>query len=245
MKLSNSDLQQLDEARVLRMQHKDKLLVTLISDLKEARERLNADSQNSSRPPRTDPPWSNTNDAPANNATDAAKTPESKGTTPKPTEAAAPDTRTVIAPNEATLKRKVGHQVGEDGDGRHLTLPVSFIHTHNPSHCALCGDALNAAHFRATGGHYVLDINITAHEGLTLNNLNINPVIKLISHCNPLIQNGIYRKLDNRTRQKWNRPLIYKDIFNTHWVLYLFLSNFSPVFSAIPGGLIYARRAGF
>jgi hypothetical protein len=174
MKLSDSDLQQLDEARVLRMQpeHKDKLLVTLISDLKEARERLNANSQNSSRPPRTDPPWSNANDAPvnnapANNATPAAKAPpESKGTTPKSTEAAAPDTGTVIAPIEAPLKRKVGHQVGEEGHGRHLTLPVSFIHTHSPSHCVLCGDALNTAHFRATGGHYVLDIDITAHEGL-------------------------------------------------------------------------------
>jgi transposase len=168
MKLSDSDLQQLDEARVLRMQpeHKDKLLVTLISDLKEARERLNANSQNSSRPPCTDPPWSNANDAPANNATPAVKAPESKGTTPKSTEAAVPDTGTVIAPNEAPLKRKVGHQVGEEEHGRHLTLPVSFIHTHNPSHCALCGGALNAAHFRATDGHYALDIDITAHEGL-------------------------------------------------------------------------------
>ena len=102
MKLSDSDLQQLDEARVLRMQpeHKDKLLVTLISDLKEARERLNANSQNSSRPP-----CSNANDAPANNATPAAKAPpESKGTTPKSTEAAAPDTGTVIAPIEAPLE---------------------------------------------------------------------------------------------------------------------------------------------
>ena len=47
MKLSDSDLRQLDKARVLGMQpqHKDKLLITLIDDLREARERLGANSQ--------------------------------------------------------------------------------------------------------------------------------------------------------------------------------------------------------
>ena len=147
MNLSDNDLQQLDEARVLRMQlqRKNELLVTLISDLKEARVRLITNSPNSSWPPCTDPPRLN--------IPTATKAPESKGATPKSTKTAAPDTGTVIAPDEAPLKRKVRHQVSEEGYGRHLTLPVSFIHTHNPSHCALCCDALNAAHFRATGGH--------------------------------------------------------------------------------------------
>ena len=59
MKLSDSDLQQLDPAWALGLGpvQKDKLLVTLIDDLKEARERLGANSQNSSRPPRTNAPW--------------------------------------------------------------------------------------------------------------------------------------------------------------------------------------------
>jgi hypothetical protein len=60
MKLSDFDLQQLNEARLLSLpgKQKDALLVKLLSDLKEARERLKASSATSSRPPSSDPPWS-------------------------------------------------------------------------------------------------------------------------------------------------------------------------------------------
>jgi hypothetical protein len=60
MKLSDFDLQQLSETRLLSLpaQQKDALLVKLLADLKEARERLKANSRTSSRPPSSDPPWS-------------------------------------------------------------------------------------------------------------------------------------------------------------------------------------------
>jgi hypothetical protein len=57
--LSDFDLQQLDgqELTALPAEQKDALLVELLWDLKDARERLKANSQTSSRPPRSDPPW--------------------------------------------------------------------------------------------------------------------------------------------------------------------------------------------
>ena len=59
MYLSDFDLQQLDEQKLMGLpaKQKDRLLVKLLWDLKEARERLKANSQTSSRPPRSDPPW--------------------------------------------------------------------------------------------------------------------------------------------------------------------------------------------
>ena len=59
MYLSDFDLQQLDERKLtaLPAEQKDALLVKLLWDLKDARERLKGNSQTSSRPPRSDPPW--------------------------------------------------------------------------------------------------------------------------------------------------------------------------------------------
>ena len=173
MKLSDSDLRQLDKARVLGMlpQHKDKLLLTLIDDLREARERLGANSQNSSRPPRTDSPWSSTPDqehqakTPPKSSTEIDKNEpiddkqEGVNPTAQPSDSTA-------QPSESTVKRKVGHQLHAPGHGRELTLPISAIQTHAPCHCAICGEALDAQHFLAHSGHYVLDIDITPNLGL-------------------------------------------------------------------------------
>ena len=59
MYLSGFDLQQLDEQKLreLPAEQKDVLLVKLLWDLQEARERLKANSQTSSRPPSSDLPW--------------------------------------------------------------------------------------------------------------------------------------------------------------------------------------------
>jgi len=60
VRLSDFDLAQLDEQTVTGLPgtQKDVLLVKLLSDLKEARDRLKADSRTSSRPPSSDNPWS-------------------------------------------------------------------------------------------------------------------------------------------------------------------------------------------
>jgi len=178
MKLSDTDLQQLDPTWVLglTLSRKDKLLVTLIEDLKEARERLAANSHNSSRPPRTDAPWASVPliiDKPAASSTVsgavANKPAAAAKSSPKDAQAAetSPTEGQASAPSaQASEKRKVGHQEGAPGHGRALTLPVSATHTHMTSHCVVCQDALDAQSFRPRGGHYVLDITISALEGL-------------------------------------------------------------------------------
>ena len=132
MKLSDSDLQQLDPTWVLGLTalRKDKLLVTLIEDLKEARERLAANSQNSSRPPRTDAPWASvsiTSDEPASSPTrsgttankplagaaSAPKDAQTAQTSPEEGQASAP-------PATVSEKRKSG---ASSGGPRSWTLP--------------------------------------------------------------------------------------------------------------------------
>jgi len=180
MNLSDADLKQLNPAwvRDLTPACKDKLLVTLIEDLREARERLAANSQNSSRPPRTDAPWisapaaqseTQTSNAPADPKTAAAKaqTDAQALADNDQTDTAAP----LDSPAQATDvppsdKRKVGHQKGTQGHGRVLKLPVSTTHNHMASHCAVCGEPLLAQSFRPQSGHYVLDLNVSAHAGL-------------------------------------------------------------------------------
>lgn len=178
MKLSDTDLKQLDKDWALGLTplRKDKLLVTLIEDLKEARERLAANSQNSSRPPRTDAPWTSVPVTVAQvgaskKTPDAAtdKPPTDAKTSPKDdqrVETPPQEDKTAATPAQASEKRKVGHQEGAPGHGRALTLPVSAIHTHMASHCAVCQEVLEAQSFRPHGGHYVLDVTTFAHQGL-------------------------------------------------------------------------------
>jgi len=152
-------------------QHKDKLLLTLIDDLREARERLGANSKNSSRPPRTDSPWSSTPDQeqkvtkPTKQSTEIDEN-ESTDEKTKTVNQAAQTSDGTTKPSESPVKRKAGRQLHDPGHGRELTLPISAVQTHAPCHCAICGEALDAQHFIARSGHYVVDIDITPNLGL-------------------------------------------------------------------------------
>ncbi len=168
MKLSDTDLRQLTKESVLRLEpaKKDHLLITLIDDLKEARECLAANSQNSSRPPSSDAPWISVPDIKPQ-ATAPQEPPDMLNNSDS-TDAQVPasDSTNAVTPPNPRVKPTVGHQNGAPGHGRALTLPVSNTHIHIPTHCAVCGEALDANHFRAQSGHYVVDIDITPHLGL-------------------------------------------------------------------------------
>ncbi|MDP2178689.1 MAG: DUF6444 domain-containing protein, partial [Methylicorpusculum sp.] len=64
MQLSDHDLNQLDEDKLLDLPEEDlrRLSIRLLNDLKEARERLKQNSRNSSRPPSSEAPWDKAND---------------------------------------------------------------------------------------------------------------------------------------------------------------------------------------
>ncbi len=59
MKLTDNDLRQIDEAylRSLSREQLETVSERLLADLKEARERLNQNPSNSSRPPSSRAPW--------------------------------------------------------------------------------------------------------------------------------------------------------------------------------------------
>ena len=75
MRLTDWDLQQIDATflRLLSWSSLLALIVMLVDDLKEARDRLNQNSRNSSRPPSSEPPWQG--DGPSDESAQDAQNP--------------------------------------------------------------------------------------------------------------------------------------------------------------------------
>ena len=167
MHLSDFDLQQLDKARLsaLTVSQKEALLEKALEDLKEARERLQADSRTSSRPPSSDAPWlgvskeGQTEDEPKQ-----AKEPKSEDSEAEGGETMAPEK----APEEQEAKSssKPGRRPGSPGHSCRQRLAVSETIEHRPEWCALCGEALEGRAFTARTGLYVLDIESPSGTGL-------------------------------------------------------------------------------
>ena len=171
MYLSDFDLRQLDarDLAKLPVAEKNRLLERLLKDLLEARERLKANSSNSSRPPSSDAPWSSADGegqaeevATAPTKTDAAEAASAKTAPPPPSATAQPSGQ---AAGKET--RKPGRQPGAPGVSRTLALPVTDTVVHAATQCALCDGRLDAGAFEATGGLYVLDLAVEAGPGLS------------------------------------------------------------------------------
>ena len=178
MYLSDFDLQQFDEQKLIALpaEQKDALLVKLLWDLRDARERLKANFQTSSRPPRSDPPWHSRD--PADEAVDVAEAEggemesevEDSAVSPaaeaEASEVAAPAAETTPAGTADATPKKAGRQVGAPGHSRQVSLPVSATVIHAPETCVCCGQALAAAAFIARTGLYVLEIVTDPVAGL-------------------------------------------------------------------------------
>lgn len=176
MHLSDFDLQQLDEQKLIGLpaEQKDVLLVKLLWDLKDARERLKANSQTSSRPPRSDSPWHSHD--PADEDVDVTEAKGGETETEAENNAAstaAVEDSEVVATAAATpaspaakTPKKAGRQVGAPGHSRQVSLPVSATVNHPPETCVCCGQALNPAEFIARTGLYVLEIETDPAAGL-------------------------------------------------------------------------------
>jgi hypothetical protein len=120
--LSDFDLQQFDEQKLtaLPAEQKDALLVKLLWDLKDARERLKANSQTSSRPPRSDPPWHGQDsageelevaeDGGGERESEAEVSAASTAAEAKPSEVAAPAAETTLASTADATPKKAGRQ---------------------------------------------------------------------------------------------------------------------------------------
>jgi hypothetical protein len=151
VKLSQHDLQQLDEDAVrglpeAALRH---LTLTLLADLKEARERLAQNPRNSSRPPSSRSPWER--GTPAAEPGSEQTAPESATTTPERPRAEAQEALTP-APGAGTArgwregkaeKRKPGKQPGAPGVGRTQVFTAHHTEEHRPTVCARCAQPLS------------------------------------------------------------------------------------------------------
>jgi transposase len=163
MHLSDFDLQQLDEARLseLTVPQKEVLLEKALEDLKEARERLKADSRTSSRPPSSDAPWLGVSEE--SETEGEAKTSGSEESETEHGEATEPEKAPEEEPKSSL---KPGRRPGSPGHSRTQRLAVTETIEHRPERCALCGESLEGREFTARTGLYVLDIEPCSGPGL-------------------------------------------------------------------------------
>ncbi len=171
MRFSEHDLRQIDEQylRCLPPLKLQEVSCYLLADLKEAIDRLNQNSTNSSSPPSQDAPWEkgsgfddddddadnrqsklNIENEPADNGHD-----KTLGEQPDSTSNEKKETN----PSKDTTGKKPGKQPGAQGHGRTVTLPVTGTQDHKPTQCAACGATFNEnSKLICLTGCYVLDL---------------------------------------------------------------------------------------
>ena len=162
MQLSGHSLRQIDEAYLERLGDEAlrALSARLLLDLKEARERLDQTSRNSSLPPGREAPWEKTR--PADATTDWGESPEEGVAAEVAAEAASDDPADEAGPAPAveakpTARKRAGKAEGAPGHGRPAPERVDAVEPHRPAACAGCGASLAGQAGRAHTGYYEVD----------------------------------------------------------------------------------------
>ncbi|MGH8556179.1 MAG: DUF6444 domain-containing protein [Methylococcales bacterium] len=119
---------QLYEEKLLKLPEEGlwRLSVRLLKDLKEARERLNRNSRNSSRPPSSEAPWEK--ERTSVDSTDEFEEAEDSGSGDKTLPGPSGDcdrTSEQVGQKSTGEERKPGKQPGAEGFGRQQTLAVT------------------------------------------------------------------------------------------------------------------------
>ncbi|MGH8476046.1 MAG: DUF6444 domain-containing protein, partial [Methylococcales bacterium] len=139
MQLSDHDLSQLDEEELLNLPEEAlrRLSIRLLNDLKEARERLNRNSRNSSRPPSSEAPWEiERSTVDSEDASEKAKDTECREeSVPGPAKDCIRESTAVEDKKADDESRKAGKQPGAPGFGRQQSLPVTAYEEHFPEYC--------------------------------------------------------------------------------------------------------------
>lgn len=173
--LTDHDLRQMDEAWLESLPESvaRAVLRRVLADLKEARDRLNQDSENSSRPPGSLPPWESRRRRAAE-AEETAEEAEVSGdcaaVVSKPDAAAEPlAAETPPARMKPSSGRQPGKQRGTPGHGRTQKFLIQQeVHRH-PEVCAACGARLLAEGPAYTGWDTIDVVPLAAGEaGLKL-----------------------------------------------------------------------------
>lgn len=159
MNISDHSLRQLDEAYVTRLDEAAlrELSLRLLADLKEARERLNQNSANSSRPPSSQAPW----ETPAAGCPETLKglgaVEAAAGEGPEPV-AAVPTGEERCAKTASPPPRRAGKRIGAPGHGRPAPERVDGEECHVALDCGGCGQSLSGQAGSAYTGHYEVDL---------------------------------------------------------------------------------------
>lgn len=166
MHLSDHDLKQIDSEYLSKLTPEQllKLSEKIIDDLRVARDRLNQDSTNSSRPPGSRAPWEaiksrETKQGLSSQGDEA----ENEGVEEKATKKASPEQRKAGS-KDGGSERKAGKQPGSQGRGRQVEMQITDVVEHKAAECHGCGERFaEGTPFVATTGKYVLDIEKREH----------------------------------------------------------------------------------
>lgn len=188
MKINDQQLTQIDEQYIMRLLDRDvqtlaDLTLTLANDLKEARERINQNPSNSSKPSGSLAPWDkglSNDDQPGDIDEDdnsaAISTPSATDALSdlnKTDEANSDDANSGddSSSNDTKTKYKAGRQKGSQGYGRTQKLPVTHTERHYCDLCQVCNTSLSAVE-KAYTGFYSLNITFgqTDTPGIQLTN---------------------------------------------------------------------------
>ncbi len=155
MQLSRQDLQQLNASTIdsLSWNEGKALILKLVADLIEAHDRLNQNSQNSSRPPSSETPWQTS--AETDNSENKHKLQFDQDTDEGEPSASKP--RKVVT-TEWENQGKPGRKPGMAGHGQTVDLPITGRVPHYPEQCGACSRPLEPERFVARNGCYVLDL---------------------------------------------------------------------------------------
>lgn len=169
MQLNDHSLRQLDAAYLERLEEATlrALSVKLLEDLKEARERLNQNPRNSSRPPSSEAPWEKPKEGPAadEEGDEAAGEFEAEGEDTgavgdRSEDSGKPSPKAVDHPPPG----RAGKVAGTPGHGRMAPERIDDIQTHAPTHCAVCDLSLEGRMLSTYTGYYEVDFERTEGE---------------------------------------------------------------------------------
>ncbi len=175
--LSDHDLRQIDEIYLRSLGSEELIIITirLLNDLKEARDRLNQNPSNSSRPPSSREPWivakleeQDKEDEIESDKVDddgvSLSEDEDEDDDKEEKEKKDDDDDKKKPPKREDRSgdgRKAGKQKGSAGCGRTQQLPVTNQIIHRAHECAACGRKLGEeSSFIARTGHYEVDIKV-------------------------------------------------------------------------------------
>jgi transposase len=176
MLLQKHGLRQIDEAYMRSLSHEDlmKLSTKLLSDLKEAHERLDQNPSNSSRPPSSQAPWISNESAEDDEDDEEAGQGEkeqldellrakerSEATEPEEDGAESAQEAAPAQTDAEEPARKAGKQKGAPGHGRTQQLAVTDTVHHRPGSCEICGrEAQESSAHKPWTGYYTLDVKV-------------------------------------------------------------------------------------